>query len=64
MSLLRLFYLVCCDCSDQFTSRTGDHYAESGKEVREQAKSEGWLYVKVENGSFWDICPRCQRDKR
>lgn len=63
MSLHKIYYVTCTDCSNQFTSKTGDHHGETPKEVRDQAKVEGWKYTRVQNGSYWDLCPRCQRDR-
>lgn len=53
-------YLVCTNCNNQFIDRDkGWDCAEEAKTVRAVAKTHGWRYVKVANGSFWDFCPRC-----
>lgn len=59
MTVHMQFYLVCTKCSNQFHSRTGDHYGENASEIRERAKAEGWARRKVPNGALWDLCPRC-----
>lgn len=54
------YYLVCTNCNNQFISPCGGNYGETAKEIRELAAGQGWVYKKVENGTFWDICPSCQ----
>ncbi len=64
MSLFKHYYLVCTQCSNQFVLPDGDHYGESGREIREFARIAGWVYIKVENGTMWDVCPGCQGNLR
>jgi hypothetical protein len=54
------YYLVCTSCNNQFISPDGDHYGETGREVLELARAQGWVRRRVENGSMWDFCPRCR----
>lgn len=28
-------------------------------QAREDAEARGWQYVRVQNGSMWDLCPEC-----
>ena len=55
----KLVVLHCTQCSREYHERD-----ESVRALRSYAKKEGWVYKKVENGSYWDFCPKCvERNK-
>lgn len=62
MCIRTIYYLVCTDCNNQFVDpKWGAHFG-SEEEITPLAIAQGWhLAVMVENGSFWDFCPRCFR---
>jgi len=49
-----LYYLYCTNCTREYKEA-----GESIREVRKFAKDNSWKYMKVPNGSYWDICPTC-----
>ena len=51
------YRLTCTNCGREYKE-----FGESAREVRAYARQYRWLYIKVPNGSYWDICPVC-RDK-
>lgn len=57
-------YLACTQCNDQFIDRDGEFTAETARAVRSLARAKGWIYCKVPNGSYWDICRRCQEREK
>ena len=55
MCVFSSFRLVCTNCRRQH-----DEEGETITEVREFGRDNGWIFKKVPNGSYWDICPKCQ----
>jgi len=49
------YWLYCTDCGKEYNEPSD----ESADEVRMWASGDDWTYVKVQNGSYWDFCPRC-----
>lgn len=63
MCVRTCYYLVCTNCNNQFIDRQYGSYFGSEEEAKEQAKTRGWkIDQRVENGSLWDFCPRCQKE--
>jgi hypothetical protein len=60
MCVMPLVFLVCTRCRDAFRISGYVEYADSAREILAIARSQGWVRRKVENGSMWDLCPRCQ----
>ena len=59
MTVHNCYILHCTQCNQEF-----NELGESPEEVREFAINHGWkINIKVENGSYWDFCPReiCQQ---
>ena len=59
MTVFRSYNLNCTRCSYGFCDNGETHY-DTEEEVKESALRKGWYVdVKVQNGSFWDFCPKC-----
>lgn len=56
MTVHARFTLACTRCGRQH-----EDDGESIAEARELGRNCGWIYKKVQNGSYWDFCPRCQK---
>jgi Fe2+ or Zn2+ uptake regulation protein len=54
MTISLFVRLYCTRCGKQYNEE--DEFANL---LRETASENGWKYIKVENGSFWDFCPSC-----
>lgn len=62
MCIRQIYYMACTDCNNQFIDPKWGGYFSSPEEVKKIARERGWLIDEVvENGSEWDICPRCQK---
>lgn len=48
-------YLRCDECGREYKENEEDE-----EYLRAYAREDGWVYEKVENGSFWDFCPKCR----
>lgn len=65
MSAERNYDLTCDSCRNQFYDETEGYFptAESARIIRQHAKECGWTRKRVENGSLWDFCPKCQKEE-
>lgn len=59
MSVRKAWYLVCCNCNNQYIDHDEGCYGETPGEIRSRAKEAGWTRRKMPSGVFWDLCPRC-----
>jgi len=55
MSVYKHYILSCTNCGIQL-----EEAGESITEVREFGRDNGWIFKKVQNGSYWDLCPKCK----
>jgi len=55
----KIAILHCDQCSREY----GDTDEEI-KALRFYAKRDGWIYKKMENGSYWDLCPKCAKEEK
>jgi len=53
MTISATFSVHCTSCG----SWAGEE--ESKRGALKEAKRQGFRRVKVENGSYWDFCPKC-----
>ena len=49
--------MTCDHCNRREFSEGDDSYAD----LSANAQYHGWTFKKVQNGSFWDICPECSK---
>lgn len=55
--IIKRFSIQCGNCGQQ-SNEIND--GESIREVRQINKAEGWIYKKMKNRSYWDLCPKCK----
>lgn len=54
MTVIKYYRLYCNECGEQYCE-----IDDKIQSLRTYAKFDGWKYIKVLNGSYWDFCPRC-----
>ncbi len=54
MTISPFVRLYCTRCRKEYKEE--DEFANN---LRAMASNDGWKYIKVANGSFWDFCPKC-----
>ena len=59
VSAYSVYRLSCTRCGSNYPEQD-----ENLRDLRRYAKQNGWVYKKVENGSMWDFCPRCQQREK
>jgi hypothetical protein len=60
MTLLKFYHLYCTCCGREYKNEV----FESPEEAEEIATNNGWKWIKVENGSIWQYCPKCLEQNR
>lgn len=58
MTVRAYYRLYCTSCGKEYNESSD----ESADEVRMWASGDAWTYTKVQNGSYWDFCPRCTHE--
>ena len=53
-------YRITCDSCNRVDC---DGFDEE-KALIDHAKSIGWTFSEVQNGSIWDICPKCAEESK
>ncbi len=53
-----IHYLYCTQCGKEYEEQD-----DSILELQLSAKKKGWTYERVENGSYWDFCPKCTPER-
>ena len=52
------YSLQCTGCGRFFAEE-----CDNKRELRKAARYTGWKRTKVKNGSMWDFCPKCLKEK-
>jgi len=59
MTVHVIYKLYCTSCGKEYNEASD----ESADQVRGWAFGDDWKYIRVENGSMWDFCPRCYKER-